>query len=81
MEIGNNPYDMRLCKLVSQPDSTKIWNNDWLLSDLTRSLSITSIVKQDVLKKCGSQIIFGEIRATRCKLKLNVFTNFKLVLK
>lgn len=50
VEIGNNPYDMRLCKLVFQPDSTKIWNNAWLLSDLTRSLPITSIENQGILK-------------------------------
>lgn len=74
LEIGNNPYDMRLCKLVSQPDSTKIWNNAWLLSDLTRSLSITSIVKQDVLKSVVLKFYLEKYELiTKCKLKIKCF--------
>lgn len=56
------PYGMSLCQLVMGKE-VKIWNTDWLRTELTEGLPYSSLIKKDVLKKMTPVITFRERRA------------------
>lgn len=58
-----SPYTMRLCKLVMGDSDVSLWNNEWLMTDLTANIPIGSIVNQGTLKKVTPVIVFRETRA------------------
>jgi len=57
-----SPYTMRLCKLVMGDSNEPLWNNDWLLPDLTQDLPVASVVNQETLSKVTPVITFRETR-------------------
>lgn len=59
---GTSSYDMRLCRVVAGDDDVVLWNNEWLKESIADSLSVKSIIDQDVLKKVTPVITFRERR-------------------
>ena len=47
---GDCPYNMPLCHLVMGED-VKIWNNDWLMADLTKDLPYGSIINSNRIQE------------------------------
>jgi len=61
-QTGECPYDARLCRVV-MGDDLPLWNNSWLVSELTSQFPQQSIVNQDTLAKVTPIITFRETRA------------------
>jgi len=59
----NNPYSLRLCRLVMGEMEEPLWNNSWLKKELTEDFPYKSIVDIDILKKSKGVITFRERRA------------------
>ena len=58
---ASEPYDMPLCKLVANQPVT-LWNNSWLLSEISDGFPQDCIVNRDVLAKTGQVITFKSKR-------------------
>ena len=54
-------YNMPLCRLVAN-QSVNLWNNSWLMSELTKNFPIDSIINREILEKTGQVITFKEKR-------------------
>ena len=50
-------YDMPLCKVVAE-QPVSLWNNKWLIPDITSAFPQDSIVNRDILAKTGQVITF-----------------------
>lgn len=56
---GVAPYPMRLCQLVSGKD-VDVWNNSWLMPQLTEGFPIETVADREKLKKLTPVIEFVE---------------------
>lgn len=61
-KLHQNPYDIRLCRIV-MGEEVQIWDNSWLKPQLIKGLPLTSIVDKTMLKKVTPVIYFREARA------------------
>lgn len=61
-QTGECPYDARLCRVVMGED-LPLWNNSWLVSELTAQFPQQSVVNQETLAKVTPIITFREARA------------------
>lgn len=60
---GTLPYNMRLCRWVAGDKDVELWNNEWIKSNLNKSLIPTCICDAKRLEKVTPIITFRETTA------------------
>lgn len=57
-----SPYTLRLCQLVDDKQTESLWNNDWLVEEMTAGIPYKTVVNGETLKKVTPVITFRETR-------------------